>query len=218
MINIVILLLILVFLAGFIVLLNNGIKYDKTPTPNGCPNLLVRKGNKLSLLNSNAKFSPGSNPMIFDNLNNYKGYLEKQKQNGLSCPVLYIQEENDVQGNDVYKMFSNPFEIDNGLMTMNLVTNIDNMENQIDLSGNQGPFNTNQYPSFDPQGLNIGKYTSIDAVHDSTMTQNSNKISDNAMDSNWGGVIKTEQVVASGKYIENEVNKITYPKMYPKNL
>jgi hypothetical protein len=215
--SIAILFLILTFLAGFIVLLNNGIKYD-TSISNGCPNLLVRKGNKLSLLDSNAKYSPGINPMIFDNLDSYKDYLEKQKQKGLSCPVLYIQEENDVQGRDVYKMYSDPLERDNGLMTMNLVTNMEeNMENVVDLSGSQGPFNTNQYPSFDPQGLYIGKFTSLDAVHDSTITQNENNISDNAMDSNWGGVLKTQQVVSTGKYVENEVNKITYPKMYPKN-
>jgi hypothetical protein len=212
--SIAILFLIITFLAGFIVLLNNGIKYDDS-TPNGCPNLLVRKGNKLSLLDSNAKYSPGINPMIFDNLDSYKDYLEKQKEKGLSCPILYIQEENDVQGNDVYKMYSDPLEREN-VMTMNLVT-MENMENVIDLSGNQGPFNTNQYPSFDPQGLYIGKFTSLDAVHDSTITQNADNISDNAMDSNWGGVIKTQEVVASGKYVENEVNKITYPKMYPKN-
>jgi len=33
-----------------------------------------------------------------------------------------------------------------------------------------------------------------------------NKISDNPMDSNWAGITYTQQMVDSGKYVENNVS------------
>ena len=67
--------------------------------------------------------------------------------------------------------------------------------------------NPGSYPGFDPQGLDIGRYTKIDAVHDSTAKSN---LSDNPMDANWGGVEHTQNMVDSGKYEENQVAKQTY--------
>ena len=106
--------MILVFIAGFFVLLNKCLRTKSksvTSTPNspGCPNLLARKGNKLSLLNSDVEYNPGKNPLFFNNLEEYEKYVE---------------------GNDAYKMYSNSFEIENGLQSIQLKnhstdTNID---------------------------------------------------------------------------------------------
>ena len=106
--------MILVFIAGFFVLLNNCLRtksksVTSTPNSSGCPNLLVRKGNKLSLLNSDVEYNPGKNPLFFNNLEEYEKYVE---------------------GNDAYKMYSNSFEIENGLQSIQLKnhstdTNID---------------------------------------------------------------------------------------------
>ena len=51
-------------------------------------------------------------------------------------------------------------------------------------------------------GLHVGQYTDIDKIHDSTETD---AISDNPADPNWGGVLYTESVVQSGKYDDNKV-------------
>ena len=53
-------------------------------------------------------------------------------------------------------------------------------------------------------GQYVGVYTNIDAIHDST---NAKKISDNPMDSKWAGITYTQQMVDSGKYVDNEVSK-----------
>jgi hypothetical protein len=69
-----------------------------------------------------------------------------------------------------------------------------------------------QYPGFDPLGLQIGTYTKLDEIHDSTAKSG---VSDNPMDLNWGGVQHTQQAVDSGKYEENQVTKPVY--FTPKN-
>jgi hypothetical protein len=69
-------------------------------------------------------------------------------------------------------------------------------------------YNTNQYAGFDPYGLYVGKITNVDEIGIST---EKNKISDNPMDPNWGGVMHTQSAVDSGKYDENIVTRSTYP-------
>ena len=194
--TILVVFLFLVFIAGFFVLLNNNVRTEstktksntktktetetetetETKTENNCPNLLVRKGNKLSLLNSDAEYNPGKNPLFFNNLEEYKKYVEIQNNNGFFCPVLYLQEENDAQGNDVYKMYSNPFEIENGLQSIQLKnhhTDTDNLDTSKEITFNQDfyrPFNS------------FGQYN--DEFID---TDTSNK---NPMNSNWSGIVE----------------------------
>lgn len=78
----------------------------------------------------------------------------------------------------------------------------------VDNSQVDGPYNKGLYPGFDPYGENIGQYTNIDQVHDSTMIEGPK--SDNPMDPNWGGVLYTRQQVMSGKYNDNQVVKPIY--------
>jgi len=212
--SIVVLFFILTFFVGFLVLLNNGLSNNET-IPSSCPNLLVRNGTKLSLLNSNMKEIVGVNPLIFNSLEDYKKYVTIENNKGNHCPVLYIQEENNSQGKDIYKMYSDPLNIEPGLTPITLMnySNVESMSTPIpvlDANRENSPFNANNYPGFDPYGLNVGEFTTIDEVHNSTKKD---KINDNAMDSNWSGVIKSQQSVASGKYIGNEVNKVTYQNM-----
>ena len=188
--TILVVLLILVFIAGFFVLLNDGLRTKSksiasTPNTSGCPNLLVRKGNKLSLLNSDVEYNPGKNPLFFNNLEEYKKYVEIQNKNGFFCPVLYVQEENDAQGNDVYKMYSNPFEIENGLQSIQLKTHNTDTNIDANIDANTGIdtskeiiFNKDLYRPFN----SFGQYN--DEFID---TDNSNK---NPMNSNWNGIVE----------------------------
>ena len=77
----------------------------------------------------------------------------------------------------------------------------------VDASKEDPPYNQNQYTSFDPHGQFIGKYTTVDQVHDSTKIA---PLSDNPMDPNWGGVLYTRNQVISGKYDDNNVTKPIY--------
>jgi hypothetical protein len=186
----------------------------------GCPNLLVQKGNALLLYNTN-KPEDENNPISFFNLDEYINYLEIQKSKGNSCPVLYLQQENNAQGNDVYRMRPSPFDKQGGLPVESAVTTsqngaASNVIQRADASRANMPYNKDQYPGFDPTSQYVGQYTDIDAVHDST---NAKKISDNPMDSKWAGVTYTQQMVDSGKYVDREITKPSFfnPKVafYP---
>ena len=174
---------------------------------NGCPNLLVRKGNSLLLYNTNMPIVENKNPLPFYNLDEYINYLEIQRKNGIICPVLFLQQENDVQGNNVYRVRPNPFDLEGGLPTTTTLYKDDNKGMPIpviDAGRKNPPYNENNYASFDPHGLHIGQYTNLDKIHDSTKLEGE---SDNPMDTNWGGIMHTQQMVDSGKYDENNITK-----------
>lgn len=176
---------------------------NKQDEPN-CPNLLVQKGNMLLLYNSNLPLIEGQNPLPFFNLDEYINYLEIQRNRGVICPVLYLQQENNTQGDYVYRMRPGPFDLQGGLPQINDVANAPRIHKYVDSSDDNHPYNANNYYSFDPYGQHVGVYTEIDRVHDSTSV---NKISDNPMDPNWAGVTYTQQMVDSGKYVENNISK-----------
>jgi hypothetical protein len=111
-------------------------------------------------------------------------------------------------------MRPSPFDLQGGLPTMVPTQHVQpaSVVNVADASRENSPYNANNFPGFDPQGLYIGKYTNIDEIHNSTKQ---NVISDNPMDPNWAGTIYTQQMVDSGKY---EGSNVSRPLLYqPKN-
>lgn len=175
---------------------------------NDCPGLLIKSGNSLLLYNSKLPEQPGVNPLPFYNLDEYINYLDIQRKKGIHCPVLFVQEENNTQGQSVFRVRPDVFQPQGGLPIQDSIVRpvapVSQPPVQIaDASVQHGPWNSNQYAGFDPTGQYIGRYTTLDAVHDSTFKGKS--LSENPMDGNWGGVIYTKQAVDSGKYKENEV-------------
>ncbi len=168
-----------------------------TPTKVKCPKVLIKKGDNLILYDD-------SNNEIqqFAGLDEYIDYLKNERARGVSCPVLFLQQENDAQGNDVYRVRPDVFDQQGGMAPVDIAPIIDaNRSSKV--------YNVNNYPGFDPLGLQIGVYNQLDVVHDST---EKTKTSDNPMDTNWGGVDFTQQSVDSGKYEENEIVKPSYFK------
>jgi hypothetical protein len=169
---------------------------------NSCPDVLIRSGNQLFLHNTN-KPNSEINPLVFENLDKYLEYLKSQRAQNIRCPVLFLQEENNAQGETVYRARPSPTSMDGGGQVEPIKV--------VDGSREHPPYNQNQYAGFDPHGNNIGQFTELDRIHQSTETNAA--VSDNPMDPNWGGTIFSAQAVKSGKYAENEVGK---PTMVPK--
>jgi hypothetical protein len=69
------------------------------------------------------------------------------------------------------------------------------------------PYSSTEFNEFDPYGQHVGVYTKIDVLHDSTKVNTNNGFSDNAMDTNWGGIELTNQSISSGKYDNNNIYK-----------
>jgi hypothetical protein len=169
-----------------------------------CSNVLLRRGNRLLLFNTYLPESD-TNPLPFYNLDEYTNYIEIQRNKGYRCPVLYLQEENDVQGKDIYRIRPSPFSLEGGLPP-----EIPNPRPIVDASRENQPYNKNQYNGFDPYNRDIGVYTDLDKIHDSTRQA---PVSDNPMDTNWGGIAHSQEMIDLGKYNDNAVGK---PTMIPR--
>lgn len=228
-----------------------------------CPNLLINRGDAIVLYNTRARSNPNAGQeagthvvAIFRDLDEYAEYVQKQQAAGNYCPVLYLRQETDAQGEDVYRMYSPtvtpihvpiggpdapsgpvptmpgpiqsvpgwnvrhepPFYIEGGLPALPTEpVDTRNAIQVVDASRENGIFNQNNYPGYDPYGLYVGKVTNIDMIHHSTKNQDSQgnyrSCSLNPYDENWCGVMGTQQAVDTGMYAENEVNKVLYPKM-----
>ena len=213
-------LLILVFVSGFFVLYNNNIRLyeisenfvssSTSPTTSNskCPNLLVKRDGKYFLFymdasggnhfpftenGSSSSSSTNNTPLIFNTLQEYATYIQNDKFN---CPVLFLQKENDPQGNDVYRIRQNPFYVEGGLPPLPLVVHDNSIPIVEKDASRENGFNQNMFPGFDPYGLYVGRYTEKDVVHDSTSKNEGGSY--NAMDPNWRGVIETQQAIDKG--------------------
>ena len=203
------------FLAGILVILTprNVIETIANESSNSqeCPNLLIQKDGALLLYNTNLP-TDETNPIPFQDLDEYIYYLELQRKIGKNCPVLYLQQENNAQGQDVYRIRPNPFDLQGGLPAIQNVPTVPSkpptVMKAIDATRDNPPYNKGNYDSYDPYGQYVGIYTNIDVVHDSTKKA---ALSDNPMDVNWGGVDYTQKAVDTGKYEGNEIYK---PKLY----
>jgi hypothetical protein len=173
--------------------------------PSDCPDLLIQEGTSLLLYNTKNKGEP---PVVFNSLEEYGNYFKSSKSAGKNCPVLFLQHENNAQGNDVYRVRPSPYNPFAGVPANSpLVQSYDGKPvPELDASRDNG-YNLNMYPGFDPDNLHIGRITEVDIIHESTENA---PISDNPMDSNWGGVLYTQGQVDTGKYAENEVLRTNY--------
>ena len=188
------------------------------PTTIDCPDLLIKSGNSLLLFNSRLPEIPGTNPLPFFNLDEYINYLENQKKKGIHCPVLFVQEENNTQGQSVFRIRPDVFDPQGGLpiaqqpgsqtpfgipFSKTQPSPAGSPIQVVDSSDDNPKWNQNQTQGFDPTNFHVGQYTTLDALHDSTYK--GQNLSDNPMDANWGGVLYTKKSVDSGKYKNNEV-------------
>ena len=192
--NVKIICIIAVFLAGLYFYMYPRKEGFATGSPR-CPNLLIQKGTKYYLYNSDLAQVPGVNPIEFNNLEEYTEFLEWQRNAGIRCPVLYVQNAYDAQGNRVYKVRPSVSELEGGLPPS---TTPNNTPLPVPLPM-KFPENVNP-----DQNYYIGSLTSpADMVKNSDYNM---LYSDNPMDPNWGGTKYTQALVDSGYYKGNEVS------------
>jgi len=166
-----------------------------------CPNVLIQKGNEFYLFNSNLAKVPGVNPIKFDSLEEYTEFMDWQRSQGIRCPILYLQETYDAQGNAVYGARPSPTDLMGGLpLGAPPVTKL------IDAGRDDMPYNKNSYPAYDQQDQYIGLNTPLDQMYHEKAN-----VSPNAMDANWAGQAYTQELVDEGYYKGDEV-KIAIPE------
>ena len=206
-------LLIVLFLAGlYFYAKYTETKYSESFTNNTnekrCPDILIQKDSKFYLYNSKVAKVPGVNPIEFENLEDYTEFLDWQHSQGIRCPVLFLQQTYDAQGNPVYKARPGVTEQQGGLPPSYPLS--PNPTALVDATRNDPPYNTNSMPSYDQTSYYVGTTTPLDKMNNNQNTvQEENMLyagpSPNPMDTNWGGADYTQSLVDKGYYAENEV-------------
>jgi hypothetical protein len=222
-------LLILVFLIGMYFYAKNGDSgidgfTNNQSTGPRCPNLLIQKGSRFYLYNSKLAQVPGVNPVEFDNLEDYTEFLDWQRSQNIRCPVLFLQETYDAQGNRVYKSRPSVSEPQAGLppstaapigiasqVTPMMETSLEpvgedaypNPTLLVDATRNDPPYNQGSYPAHDQTSYYIGTTTPLDEMD---IASEKAKISPDPMNPNWGGAEYTQDLVDKGYYRDDEVS------------
>jgi hypothetical protein len=188
------------------------------PSNELCPDMLIKRGETIVLYNSKHLQLP---TITFKSMDEYSAYLEKQRERGLRCPVLYLQEEVNTQGETVYRIRPTMDGTENGLPasttfvpgSLLMAGDVPKATNSlagativpfVDSSRDNKPYNSGGYYPFDPMGLHVGQTTEVDKIH---YVGEKNHISDNPMDANWGGPEFSKAIVQSGAYDENIVTR-----------
>ena len=186
---------------------------DRNGNVHRCPNVLIQKGTRFFLYNSTLANVPGVNPVTFNNLDEYVEFTRWQRSQGIRCPVLYVQESYDAQGNPVYTARPSPTDPQGGLPVHQLPIppggppgSSEPITKLFDAGRDDPPYNCNSYPAYDQQDQYIGLNTPLDQMFHET----GSNVSPNPMDANWGGKAFTQELVDEGYYKENEV-KIAVP-------
>jgi hypothetical protein len=206
-------LFIVLFLAGlYFYAKYTGTKYSENFTNNNnekrCPDILIQKDSKFFLYNSKVAKVPGVNPIEFDNLEDYTEFLDWQHSQGIRCPVLFLQQTYDAQGNPVYKVRPGVSEQQGGLPPSYPLA--PNPTLLVDATRNDPPYNNNSVPSYDQTDYYVGTTTPLDKMNNNqNSVQDENMLyagpSANPMDTNWGGADYTQGLVDKGYYADNEV-------------
>lgn len=188
----------ILFLLGLIFCMSYSSKDFREGFDNdNCPNLLIQKGSEIHLVNTNKAEVPGVNPITFKNLEEYVEYMDWAKANNINCPVLYLQQTYNTQGERGYRILPDPLDRQPGLPSnVEGGVSIEPVTKLLNADRDEPPYNKNNYPGFDPQNQYTGLFTPIDQI-ECTKQQGM----DNAMCANWNPK-QALKSIEQGKYLE----------------
>jgi hypothetical protein len=184
---------------------NTGIEIELPYTTASCPTMLIEKDSKYYLFNKNKEYKEGENPIVFDTLEDYSDFVKRENARGNKCPILFLQQSYNTQGDREYKIRPSPTDLNGGAppVTKETYTTLfRGTELLTDSSVNDKPYNENLYPGFDPMNQDVGKKTPLDLMD---LIQQTKDKSPNPEDPNWGGHAYTQSLIDSGFYEDNQV-------------
>lgn len=173
--------------------LNENKESFKLVKKHSCEDDLYQVNNLVYLKNSKEPSIPGINPKLFTSYNEYKKYNRYLEKQGTFCPVLYLKDVETTQGDISKKVYSSKREATElpGLPFIN-----NEIEMERDLISASLETNPNSYPGSDKSRLDNGIETPLDK-----MFHSHDRISVNAMDSNWGGISFTDSKLNDGEIV-----------------
>lgn len=117
-----------------------------------CPTTMIKNGEHIMVYNPKMAKIPGVNPIILDNLEDYKEYVRWQKQNKLNCPILHLEKVFDTQGQEMYEIKpSYATDIPIGALNHSMPDPSPKHPMMLDASRDNPPYNKHSLPGIDPQ-------------------------------------------------------------------
>lgn len=196
-------------------------------TIDGSRHILVKKGPKFIIYNTPNENVPTNTPLIFENADQYRVYVDKLKKQGINCPELFIQETIDTQGNTTYTIKIDPF---NPKSVDYKYTYIEGLSTQ-DTSGQShtSPYDRKIY--MDNLAENIANSLSVNQIKSINKLELTKSVLESEpvptcratpddirplvkdgktadpMTNNWGGIVFSQKLIDDGLYKGNEVTK-----------
>jgi hypothetical protein len=187
--------IVVIFLAG----LYTSLKYSTSQFKEGfggqprCPDVLIQDEDGLILKNSSLAEIPGVNPVRFKNLEEYAEFMQWQRSQGITCPVLYYTKTYDAQSHEGYLPAKlPPIALDTNPLSINPLTD-------------KPPFGSETYPAMDLHNQDIGEKNALNEYFN---VGESDPVSANAVDTNWAGSTFSTKAIDMNYYKGNEVFKM----------
>jgi len=73
-------------------------------TSGQCPTTMIKNGQQIMIYDPTKAKIPGVNPIMLNNLEEYKEYVAWQKKFNLDCPILFLEKVFDAQGAEMYQI------------------------------------------------------------------------------------------------------------------
>ena len=96
-----------ILLISFCIYLSIKIINKETFIDGKCPTTMIKDGDRILIYDPKKAKVPGVNPIIMNNLEEYKEFVKWQNKNNLNCPILFLEKSFDVQGNEMYDIKPN---------------------------------------------------------------------------------------------------------------
>ena len=110
-----------ILLISFCIYLSIKIINKETFIDGKCPTTMIKDGDRILIYDPKKAKVPGVNPIILNNLEEYKEFVKWQNKNNLNCPILFLEKSFDVQGNEMYDIKPNRnIDIPQGAMNHSL--------------------------------------------------------------------------------------------------
>ena len=189
---------------------------------NKCPNLLLKQGKEIHLVNTKKALIPGVNPIKFESLEDYAQFVKYQQHLNIKCPILYYQETYDTQNNKGFRLHNDPLDVEGGLpshiakeyninnsailakskdfinakdLNRKRTYKIDKTNHIKQVSPMDFTINHNKFThGMDPQDQTIGMKTHLDNIQMDT----------NPMSSSWKGHDSTDKAIEMGDFDGNK--------------
>lgn len=99
-------LMLILFLWGIYFLIQQPIQTE--PFVSGkCPTTLIKDGHYIYLYDPSMAKVAGVNPIQFKDLDQYKDYIEWQRESNLKCPILHLEKVYTADGTEMYEIRQN---------------------------------------------------------------------------------------------------------------